>query len=181
MRALREPVGAARARILEPAEPVDPWAAGVDHRASRDRHRLAGLAVEDLGAGDAAAEDAQRRHLGVVQDRGARLGRGAHVREAESSVVRRRVAVDAAGTEAVEPQVGDAAARALGLEQTAEPVACEQRVEGEAEPDRGRPERAVAVERDEERNAPDEVRRSDAQERAALVVRLADEPEVAHP
>jgi hypothetical protein len=114
----------------------------------------------------------------VVENDRAPLGRRSHVRETEPAVVRPGVGVEAAALERFEPNTWDAFRSALGLDDAAEPLARKRRVEPEAGLDREAAVGAVLVEREEERQAPDEVGRHDAHERAPLLVRLPDEPDV---
>ena len=91
--ALAQPDRRLRARVLEPADVVDPRAARVHDRARRDAH---GVAVrEHVGA----LPPAQCDHLGVVEDRRARVGGTANVCERQAPVVRHRVRVERAGAE----------------------------------------------------------------------------------
>ena len=135
-------------------------------RRSRTRRRARGRHV------------AQRDHLRVVRDRAAGVGSRPDVGEAEPPVVRERVDVDAAAAQALEPEVGNALQRTRGREQATEPVARQPRVEREPQPERRRPVGAVTVEREQERQPSNEVRRHGLQERASLAMRLANELDV---
>ena len=179
MHALREAAERRRSRILEGANAVDPRARRVHDRARLHGERLARQAIAQLGAAHATRDLPERDHLRVVRDHSARGGRRAHVRKAEPAVVRERVDVDAAAAQAVEPEVGDALPRTRGRQQAADPVTRERRVEREPEPERRRPVRAVPVEREQERQPPDEVRRNGVEQRAALAMSLAHELDVA--
>ena len=95
--------------------------------------------------------------------------------------MRVRVDVDAAAAQAVQTEVGHALPRTGRGQQPVRAVPRESRVEREAEPERGRAVRTVAVEREEERQPPDEVRRDRVQQRPALAMCLADELDVAEP
>ena len=177
--AFRQAAERRRRRILEGANAVDPRACRVHDRARLDGERLARQAIAHLGAPHATLDLPERDHLGVVRDHTAGGGRRPHVGETEPPVVRVRVDVDAAAAQAFEPEVGDALQRTRGRQQAAEPVTGEARVESEPEPERRRPVGAVTVEREEERQPPDEVRRDGLQERAALAMSLAHELDVA--
>ena len=159
---------------------VDPRSGRVHHCARGDRDGDTGLPVEHLGADDRPAGCAQRRDLGVVEHRRARVRRRPHVREAEPRVVRPRVLVDAATAQTIEAEIGDAAARPRRLDETADSVAGEQRVHPQTEADRERPKRATAVEGQQEREPADEVRRDDREQRVPLLVGLPHELDVAH-
>ena len=100
VRALAEPNRRGCRRILESPHDVHPGAGRVDDRARRD---LDSLSVDEHdGPRDAPVHRAQLANLRVVQDDGARFLGGAHVREAEPPVMRRRVGVDTARAKAVE-------------------------------------------------------------------------------
>ena len=159
MHALRQAGERRRGRILEGANAVDPGACRVHDRARLDGERLAGQAVAHLGAAHATRDLPERDHLGVVRDDATGGGCRPDVGETEPPVVRERVDVDAAAAQSFEPEVGDALQRARGRQQAAEPVTGEPRVEREPESERRRPVGAVTVEREEERQLPDEVRR----------------------
>src|SRR6185503_21092032 len=79
----------------------------------------------------------------------------------------------------LEPERRDASLRPLGRNEAAQPLARERRVEPEPRLDGEGAVGAVLVDGEEEGQAPDEVRGDDAHQRAALFVRLADEPDVA--
>ena len=160
MHALRQADERRRRRVLEGANAVDPRARRVHDRARLDGERLARQAVAHLGTADTTRDLPERDHLRVVRDHTAGGGRRPHVGETEPPVVRERVDVDAAAAQAVEPEIGDALQRTRGRQQAAEPVARETRVEREPEPQRRRPVGTVAVEREQERQPPDEVRRN---------------------
>ena len=88
------------------------------------------------GAADSPVCRAQLDDLGVVEDEGVSLGRGADVREAEPTVVRPGVRVEAAPLQRVDTEAGHAFRRALGPDDSAEPLAGECRVEPETGLDR---------------------------------------------
>ncbi len=85
----------------------------------------------------------------------------ADVREAEPAVVRPRVGVEAARAQVVGAQRRHHAARALGVDEPVQPRPGEGRVEDDPGLHDGGPVRAAAVEREQEREAPNEVRRHD--------------------
>ena len=178
MHALRQAGERRRGRVLEGANAVDPRAGRVHDRARLDGERLARQAVAHLGAAHATRDLPERDHLRVVRDHTAGGGCRPHVGETEPPVVRERVDVDAAAAQPLEPEIRDALQRTRGRQQAAEPVAGERRVEREPEPERPRPVGAVPVEREQERQPPDEVRRDGLEERAALAMSLAHELDV---
>ena len=119
--------------------------------------------------------------LGVVEDRGARLRRRRHVGEAQAAVVRPGVLVDATAAKAVEAEAGNASPGPLGLDESTELFTGERRVRPQPRLDRRGPVRAAAVDGEQERDPPDQVRRDDAQQRPPLRVRLPHELHVAEP
>ena len=179
VRALAQPDRRARPRVLEPADRVDPRPGGVHDDAGA---HVDGLAVElDLRTGDLPVDEPERDDLGAVEDRRAGLGRREDVLEAEARVVRPGVGVQRARAEPVEAERRHQLARAIRPDEPVQARPRERRVEDDPALDERGPERAVPVERQEERQAVDEVRRDVRGERAALVVRLAHEPDVAEP
>ncbi len=159
-----------RTRILEPAHAVDPRAGGVHDRFRAHANRP--TVHRDL---DRVEPD----HLGVVEDGRAAIGGCADVRKRQPAVVRPRVLVERAGAEV---RVAELRHELLGAFRADEPVelrARKRRVDDDARLDEPRPVRAVLVEREEEREAAHEMRRDDVHQDAALVMRLAHEPDVA--
>ena len=171
--ALAQPDRRLRARILEPADVVDPRAARVHDRACRDTH---GFAVhEHVGA----LPPAQCDHLGVVEDRRARVGGTANVCERQAPVVRHRVRVERAGAERLPAQARNEPPRPLDRDGPVQPGAGERRVDQDPRLHEPGPVRAALVEREQEGQPSDEVRRDDSHQRPPLLVGLADEPHVA--
>ena len=131
---------------------------------------------------DAPARHAQRAHLDARRDAraGARSGAGDGDRQAR--VVGLVVDVAAGRAQAGGPQRRDERARGRRAQQAPAAVgeAPEAAVQHEPGAQRRRPDGAAAVDGDEERARPHEVRRDDARERMALGVRLAHEADVAH-
>ena len=179
MGALAQADGRRCRRILEPPQPVDPRPRRVDDGPGADARGLAAEEVTHLRSRDAPALIPELRHLRVVEDGGARIGCGADVGEAQAAVVCPRVGVEPAAAQAFEPKRRDAAQRSLRRNEAAEALARESGVEPEPGLDRERAVGAALVDREEERQAPDEVRGDDAHEGAPLLVCLADEPHVA--
>ena len=179
VRALAEPHRRPRTRFLQAADVVDPRAGGVDDSA---RPHLDRLSVDGhLPAGDASASAVQRGDLGVVEHRRARRRRGADVGEAQPAVVRPRVRVEPARAEALRAQSRHEALRALGVDEPVQARAGERLVEDDPGLHDQRPVRPAAVEREQERQPADEVRRTDAHQVPALLVSLADEADIAEP
>ena len=177
--ALGEPAVRVDPGVLQPAQRVEPRPGRVDDRPRLHRDRLAGEAVADLGARDPAGDRAKLDHLREVEHRRPCLRRSGHVREAEPLVVRPRVLVDAATAQALEPERGNAAPGAVRPHEPPELLARERGVRPQPGLDRRRPVGAAAVDREQERDPPHEVRRDDPEQRPPLRVRLADELEVA--
>ena len=177
--ALREAAERGRPRVLEGTNAVDPRSRRVHDRACLHGERLAREAIAQLRATHATRFVPERDHLRVVRDHTARGGGRAHVRKAEPAVVRERVDVHTAAAQAVEAEIGDALSRTRGRQQAADPVTGERRVQREPEPQRPRPVGAIPVEREQERQPADEVRRNGLEQRAALAMSLAHELDVA--
>jgi hypothetical protein len=178
--ALAQPVRRSGARIFETPHGVGPRPGRVDDRSGRYRD------AADFRAGDPPAGQSESRHLGVVQDGRAAVGGGADVGEAEAAVIRPRVGIEAAAAEPFEPKIGNASPRPLRRHQAADPLAREGGVEPQGGLDRRRAIRPPAVERQQERHPPYEVRRHDREESPPLGMGLANkadisEPEVAEP
>jgi hypothetical protein len=172
--ALAEPDRRAGARILQPADGVDPRAGGVDDGASADLDVLAvGRDLSDLVA--------QSHKLGAVQNGRARLGRRSDVRQAEPAVVRPRVRVEPARSETVRPQRRNHALRPRDIDESVEPRPGERLVDGDPRLHHERPVGPVPVQRKQERQPAHEMRRDDGHERAPFVVSLANEADVAEP
>ena len=131
--------------------------------------------TSDVGA----LPPAQCDHLGVVEDRRARVGGAANVCERQAPVVRHRVRVERAGAERLAAQARNEPPRPLDRDGPVQPGARERRVDQDPGLDEPGPVRAALVEREQEGQPADEVRRDDAHQRPPLLVGLADEPHVA--
>ena len=160
-------------RILEPADAVEPRPGRVDDRAGP--HRDGRTVDAHLGARAVNRDD-----LGVVQDDRATVGGGAHIRHGQPRVVRPGVGIERRGMQALGAQLRDEPERA-GLADTAVQLrASESRVQEDARAHEPGTVRAVAVEREDERQPVHEMRCDDVHQCAPLLVRLAHQPDVAH-
>ncbi len=181
MDSLRESPVRLDGRVLEPSHGVEPGPRRVDDGAGLDGDDLAGEPVVHLGPPDPAGNGAERDDLCVVEHRGACLRRRRHVGQAEAAVVGPGVLVDATAAKAVEPEAGNASPRPLGPDESTELLTGERRVRPQPRLNRGRAIWAAAVDREQERDAPDEVRRDDTQQRPPLRVGFPHELHVAEP
>jgi hypothetical protein len=172
----------APARILEAPDLVDSGARGVHDGAGRHGGGAALHVVAHCGS-DAAVRAFERDHFDPACDRRTCVSGGADVGQAEPRVVSLSVLVQAHGTQAADVERRDELGGLVGRDREAAQARCagQPRVGRERRPDRSRPVRAVALDREQERQLVDEVRRHLTSEHALLVERLADQPEVAHP
>ena len=106
-------------RVLEPAHVVDPRPGRVHDVPRVDGHVPPVHA--HLGPDEAAVELPEGDDLGAVQHARAGIRGGADVREAEASVVRRRVRIERARTKALGPQLRDQLPCAVGTDEPVEP------------------------------------------------------------
>ena len=179
MRPLAEPDGRGDRGILEPAQLVDPGAGSVDDRPRRDRD---GRPVDEhLGPGETPALGSQLAHLRVVEDRRPGVRGRPDVGEAETAVVRDRVRIEAARAQVVEAQARDVLPCAPGRDEPVQPCARERGVEDETGLHRQPAVGPVPVEREQEGQAADEMRRDNMHQNPALVMGLAYKANVAEP
>ena len=176
MGSLAQPDRGPRRGILEAADTIHPRPGGIDDRTGLDRD---GLAVDlDLGTGDPAAEGSERDDLGAVEDDRAVVRRRPQVGEREAGVVRPGIRVQRARTQALDAEARNLLARSLRSDEPVQPGLGQRRVEEDpALHDPGAIGTAT-VEREQERQAADEVGSDHPRQQPALVVRLADEPDV---
>ena len=125
------------------------------------------------------SDESQRRHRSAVDDSCAVLGRGSDVGEGEPTVVRDAVDVEAAAAQTRRAETRHHAQRPLRRDEPVEAGAGERRVEGDPRLDDHRAVRAGVVEREQERQGPDQVRRDAGHQQAALLVRFPYEAHVA--
>ena len=112
VRALGQPDGRGRVRVLHPAQVVDPRAGGVEHEAGVDAELGAVHAV--LAARRRVTRppgEAQAGDLGVVEDDGAGVDGRADGHQRHPGVVHLVVAVDGDGLQVLRPQLGHVARR----------------------------------------------------------------------
>ena len=156
---------------------VDPRSGRVHDDARVDGDLLAVRA--HVRPADPARVEAKRDDPRAVEDARSRVRGRAHVLEAQSRVVRRRVRVQRARTQPVDAQWRDELARSVRRHEPVEPRARERRVDDDPALDERRPVRTALVQGQEKRQAADEMRRDDPGQQPPLVMCLPYETHVA--
>ena len=165
---------------------IDGRAPGSSSRRTRSTHGPVALTIAPARTGivrpsatTSAPPAPDRDDLGVVQDDRAAVGGAADVGDRQAPVVRPRVGVQPARAQAPPPERGHERGGLVGADEPVQPRVGDHRVRDDPALHEPRPVRAVLVEREQERQPVDEMRRDDVRQRPPLVVSLAHQPHVA--